>query len=59
MISGNLHQGIISIIASRLKKQFHLPTTVMCLNNAIGKASCRSIFGVVIGAAVLPQNLQI
>lgn len=43
MISGNWHQGIIGIIASRLKEQFHLPTVVISLNNGIGKASCRSI----------------
>lgn len=53
MISGNWHQGIIGIIASRLKEQFHLPTVVISLNNGIGKASCRSILGVDIGAAVL------
>ncbi|WP_341822922.1 single-stranded-DNA-specific exonuclease RecJ [Wolbachia endosymbiont (group A) of Clivina fossor] len=53
MVSGNWHQGIIGIIASRLKEQFHLPTIVMSLNNGIGKASCRSILGVDIGAAVL------
>uniref|UniRef100_A0A1B0G4B4 Single-stranded-DNA-specific exonuclease RecJ n=1 Tax=Glossina morsitans morsitans TaxID=37546 RepID=A0A1B0G4B4_GLOMM len=53
MISGNSHQVIIGIIASRLKEQFHLPTAVISLNNGIGKASCRSILGVDIGAAVL------
>jgi single-stranded-DNA-specific exonuclease len=53
MVSGNWHQGIIGIIASRLKEQFHLPTIVISLNNGIGKASCRSISGVDVGAAVL------
>ncbi len=53
MVSGNWHQGIIGIIASRLKEQFHLPTIVISLNNGIGKASCRLISGVDIGAAVL------
>lgn len=53
MVSGNWHQGIIGIIASRLKELFHLPTIVIALNNGIGKASCRSISGVDIGAAVL------
>lgn len=53
MVSDNWHQGIIGIIASRLKEQFHLPTIVMSLNNGVGKASCRSIPGVDIGAAVL------
>lgn len=53
MVSGNWHQGIIGIIASRLKEQFHLPTIVISLNNGVGKASCRSISGIDIGAAVL------
>ncbi|OWZ25313.1 single-stranded-DNA-specific exonuclease RecJ, partial [Wolbachia endosymbiont of Wuchereria bancrofti] len=53
MVSGNWHQGVIGIIASRLKEKFHLPTIVISLNNRIGKASCRSIPGVDIGAAVL------
>ncbi|NUX01591.1 single-stranded-DNA-specific exonuclease RecJ [Wolbachia endosymbiont of Madathamugadia hiepei] len=53
MVSGNWHQGIIGIIASRLKERFHLPTIVISLNNGIGKASCRSIPGIDIGAAVL------
>ncbi|MDM8335471.1 single-stranded-DNA-specific exonuclease RecJ [Wolbachia pipientis] len=53
MVRGDWHQGIIGIIASRLKEQFHLPTIVISLNNGIGKASCRSIPGVDIGAAVL------
>ncbi|MDR3131523.1 MAG: single-stranded-DNA-specific exonuclease RecJ [Rickettsiales bacterium] len=53
MVSGNWHQGIIGIIASRLKERFHLPTIVVSLNNGIGKASCRSIPGIDIGAAVL------
>ncbi|WCR58103.1 single-stranded-DNA-specific exonuclease RecJ [Wolbachia endosymbiont of Ctenocephalides felis wCfeJ] len=57
MVSGNWHQGIIGIIASRLKEQFHLPTIVISLSNGIGKASCRSIPGVDIGAAVLSAKL--
>ncbi len=51
--SGNWHQGIIGIIASKLKEQFHLPAIVISLNNGIGKASCRSIPEVNIGAAIL------
>ncbi|WP_341808674.1 single-stranded-DNA-specific exonuclease RecJ [Wolbachia endosymbiont (group E) of Neria commutata] len=53
MVNGNWHKGIIGIIASRLKEQFHLPTIVISLNNGVGKASCRSISGIDIGAAVL------
>ncbi len=53
MVSGNWHQGIIGIIASRLKERFHLPAVVISFNNGIGKASSRSIPGINIGAAVL------
>ncbi|MGL9688294.1 MAG: single-stranded-DNA-specific exonuclease RecJ [Wolbachia sp.] len=53
MVSGNWHQGIIGIIASRLKERFHLPAVVISFNNGIGKASCRSIPEIDIGAAVL------
>lgn len=58
MVSSNWHQGIIGIIASRLKEQFHLPTIVISLSNGIGKASCRSISGVDIGAAVLSAKFM-
>ncbi|MDD9336539.1 MAG: single-stranded-DNA-specific exonuclease RecJ [Wolbachia sp.] len=58
MVSGNWHQGIIGIIASRLKEQFHLPTIVISLNNGIGKASCRSISGVDVGSAVLSAKFM-
>lgn len=58
MVSGNWHQGIIGIIASRLKEQFHLPAIVISLSNGVGKASCRSIAGVDIGAAVLSAKFM-
>ncbi|OEY86531.1 single-stranded-DNA-specific exonuclease RecJ [Wolbachia pipientis] len=58
MVSGNWHQGIIGIIASRLKEQSHLPTIVISLNNGIGKASCRSVPGIDIGAAVLSAKFM-
>ncbi|MGL9732532.1 MAG: single-stranded-DNA-specific exonuclease RecJ [Wolbachia sp.] len=53
MVSGNWHHGIIGIIASRMKERFHLPAIVISFNNEIGKASCRSIPEIDIGAAVL------
>ncbi|MDN5248337.1 MAG: single-stranded-DNA-specific exonuclease RecJ [Wolbachia endosymbiont of Tyrophagus putrescentiae] len=58
LVSSSWHQGIIGIIASRLKEQFHLPTVVISLNNGVGKASCRSIPGVDIGAAVLSAKFM-
>lgn len=58
MISSNWHQGIIGIIASRLKERFHLPAIVISVSNGIGKASCRSISGVDIAAAVLSAKFM-
>ncbi|WFW29831.1 MAG: single-stranded-DNA-specific exonuclease RecJ [Wolbachia endosymbiont of Menacanthus eurysternus] len=58
MVSGKWHQGIIGIIASKLKDKFYLPTIVISLNyNEIGKASCRSIPGVNIGATIHSAKL--
>ncbi len=40
------HEGVIGIIAGRLKEKFHKPTAVIAWNEAgIGKASARSIPG--------------
>ncbi|MBS0271502.1 MAG: single-stranded-DNA-specific exonuclease RecJ [Proteobacteria bacterium] len=40
------HEGIIGIVAGRLKEKFHKPTAVITWNeNGIGKASARSIPG--------------
>lgn len=46
------HPGIIGIVAGRLKERFHLPTMIVAREGGIGKASCRSISGVDLGAAV-------
>ncbi len=59
MVIGDWHQGIIGILASRLKEQFFLPTIVISVDKkGIGKASCRSIPGVDIGAAVLSAKFS-
>ncbi len=46
------HPGIIGIVAGRLKERFQLPTMILSVEDGIGKASCRSIHGVDLGAAV-------
>ena len=54
ILSGkNWHEGIIGIIASRLKDKFNKPTIIISLNNKIGKASARSISGFDIGSTIL------
>lgn len=54
-ISKNYHQGIIGIIASRLKDKFEKPVCVIALDeeNNRGKASCRSISGIDFGKEIL------
>ena len=47
------HEGIIGIIASRIKDKFNKPTIIISLNNNIGKASARSILGFDIGEVIL------
>ncbi len=49
----NWHEGVIGIIASRIKDKFNKPTIIISLNNKIGKASARSIIGFDIGAVIL------
>ncbi|PIR33125.1 MAG: single-stranded-DNA-specific exonuclease RecJ [Alphaproteobacteria bacterium CG11_big_fil_rev_8_21_14_0_20_44_7] len=46
------HQGVVGIVASRLKERYHRPTAVVTINDGIAKASGRSITGVDLGAAV-------
>ena len=54
VLSGkNWHEGIIGIIASRLKDIFNKPTIIISLNNKIGKASARSVSGFDIGSTIL------
>ena len=46
------HQGVIGIVASRLKDRYRRPTIVVALDGDVGKGSGRSIPGVDLGAAV-------
>lgn len=46
------HQGIVGIVASRLKDMFDKPAAVITVHNGVGKASSRSVQGVDIGRAI-------
>ena len=46
------HQGVIGIVASRLKDRYRRPTIIVALNDGVGKGSGRSVPGVDLGAAV-------
>ena len=36
------HQGVVGIVASRLAEKYCCPTFMICLQNGVGKGSCRS-----------------
>ena len=49
----NWHEGIIGIIAARVKEIFNKPTIIISVNNGIGKGSGRSIHGFDLGSVVM------
>ena len=53
LYGNNWHEGIIGIIASRIKEKFNKPTVIISLKDNIGKGSARSTFGFDIGAVIL------
>ena len=54
-VSKNWHQGVIGIVASRLKDLYNKPTAVIAIDDEgkKGKASCRSISGIDFGGEIL------
>ena len=46
------HQGVIGIVAGRLKERYRRPALVVALDGGIGKGSGRSVAGVDLGSAV-------
>jgi single-stranded-DNA-specific exonuclease len=52
--SNNWHEGIIGIVASRVKEFYNKPTIIITFNkDKIGKASCRSIDGIDFGKLII------
>ncbi len=50
----NWHEGVIGIVASRIKDKFNKPVIIISIdNNGIGKASARSIVGFDIGSVII------
>ena len=54
----NLHEGVIGIVASRIKEKFNKPTIIISINNNIGKASARSILGFDIGSIIISATQE-
>lgn len=54
IVSGeHWHQGVIGIVAGRLKERYYRPVAVIALEGEEGKASARSIGGIDFGSAVI------
>ena len=53
MSGNNWHEGIIGIVASRIKEKYGKPTILISVNNNIGKGSARSIVGFDIGSQII------
>ncbi len=49
----NWHEGIIGIIAARVKEKFNKPTIIISSISGLGKGSARSILGFDIGSVVI------
>ena len=54
VLSGNnWHEGVIGIVAARLKDKFNKPVVIISIKGEIGKASARSIVGFDIGSVII------
>ncbi len=54
VLSGsNWHEGIIGIVAARLKDKFNKPVIIISITDGIGKASARSVIGFDIGSVII------
>ena len=54
----NWHEGVIGIVASRIKDKFNKPTIIISLKGNLGKASARSIAGFDIGSVILAATQE-
>ena len=59
VLSGkNWHEGVIGIVAARLKDKFNKPVVIISIENQIGKASARSIVGFDIGSVIIAATQE-
>lgn len=59
ILSGkNWHEGVIGIVASRLKDKFDKPAIIISVKDNIGKASARSIAGFDIGSIIIAATQE-
>ena len=53
MSGKNWHEGLIGIVAARIKDKYNKPTILISVENEIGKGSARSINGFDIGSEII------
>ncbi|MDX1949211.1 MAG: single-stranded-DNA-specific exonuclease RecJ [Rickettsiales bacterium] len=53
LASKNWHQGVIGIVAGKIKEIFDKPTAIIALNEGVGKASARSVNGIDFGSGII------
>ena len=58
LCGANWHEGVIGIVASRLKDKFNKPVIIISLDDGIGKASARSIVGFDIGSTIIAATQE-
>ena len=59
ILSGkNWHEGVIGIVAARLKDKFNKPVILISFDGDIGKASARSIVGFDIGSIIISATQE-
>ncbi len=54
----NWHEGIIGIVAGRLKDKFNKPAIIISVDGNVGKASARSIVGFDIGSVIIAATQE-
>ncbi len=54
----NWHEGVIGIVAARLKDKFNKPTIIISISGNVGKASARSINGFDIGSTIIAATQE-
>ena len=59
IISGkNWHEGVIGIVAARIKDKFNKPVIIITIEDNIGKGSARSIVGFDIGSVIIAATQE-
>ena len=59
VLSGtNWHEGVIGIVAARLKDKFNKPVIIISIDGEVGKASARSIVGFDIGSIIIGASQE-